>query len=135
MPGTAKHDLRKVKELAKRWKNGDEDCGVFTAQSRSIHYVARILKVDTDCAKDIVLDGIMKLQERDFCRRVILWDCPDEIGDEYGLKGYEGHNWYIKFSLSDDLLEEISFHPVEKILKLANGEILEVTMSENELSE
>jgi hypothetical protein len=59
---------------------------------------------------------------------VLRWG---DLADEYGLESYLGHNWYVKFSVEDDggqrIVNELSFHPVEHALKLADGRMLPVS--------
>lgn len=100
--------------------------------TRSIHYTARVLKCTGTEAITHIISGLLKLKEVDFARTVMVFGEPK---DEYGLEEYLEHNWYIKFSISEEdgeiFLDELSFHPNEQSLKLADGRILPATYSED----
>ena len=59
-------------------------------------------------------------------------DAPS-ICDEYGLEGYLGYNWYVKFTIEESELDQISFHPCEKDMTLANGRTLTSSINRDEL--
>ena len=59
-----------------------------------------------------------------------MWE---SICDEYGLEGYLGYNWYVKFTIEESELEQISFHPCEKDMTLANGRTLTSSINRDEL--
>ena len=112
-----KFDLADVKLLVREWMGG-KHCGWFSATTCSVDYVIHIFECTQTVAESIIFDGILKLETEDFSRRVSMWD---SVADEYGLESYLGHNWYIKFLVEDGTLEQISFHPCEKDMMLANG--------------
>ena len=128
-----KYDLADVKSLILDFVNGNSDAIWFSCLSRSVQYVVRVIHCDSDGAIRVITDGMQKLTEKDFVRSVIVFD---EIKDEYGLEGYLDHNWYIKFSISEDdgerFLDQLSFHPVERPLKLADQRVLPVTYSQED---
>jgi hypothetical protein len=86
----------------------------------------RVISID---AETKILDGLLKLKESDFCRSNMQWNT---VVDEYGLENYFGINWYIKFTIEHEsgveILEQISFHPLEKKMRLADGRELTVTL-------
>lgn len=125
-----KFSLIEVKRIVEDFLSGDREKLWFSAPRRSLFVVARVLELDIDSAPLVVANGIMTLEEKDFSRTVLQWDT---LADEYGLENFKGHNWYVKFRLETNdgsFLEEISFHPIEKELRLANGRVLAVTYRE-----
>ena len=86
-----------------------------------------IVLCDETEAQLIVLTGVLNLSEKDFAERVSQWG---EVYDVYGIEKFKGHNWYVKFCLyvedTMERIEEVSFHPVERELVLADGRKLEV---------
>ena len=125
-----KFDLKDVKRRIVDWKDRKE-AGWFSAPSCSTDYVIHIFECYQLEAENIIFDGIIKLEESNFCQRVSLWG---DVADEYGLESYLGYNWYIKFMIgNDDDLEEISFHPCEKDMTLASGKNLTTSISEDDL--
>jgi hypothetical protein len=129
---SSKYALNEIKQLVEARLKGDETVW-FSAQSASIDYVIKVLVVTELEAESIILKGILKLDDSDFHRRVLMVNWANEIADEYGLEGYQGHNWYIKLLVEDDangrVVNEISFHPTEDEMRLANGRVLPVTMN------
>ena len=127
MVGTAKYGLTELKNLVLRYRAG-EDTLWFSAPSRSIDYVVQVVACDEQKAEEMILAGLCLLEPGDFSSRVMQWDM---LCDVYGLENSEGHKWYVKFALSQDdslpVLEQISFHPLEKDLKVADGRYLKVT--------
>ncbi len=103
----------------------------FSAPSRSLRAVQEFLEKNTpnglSCreAESFIYEGIKQLTNSCFCRRIHQWGI---VADEYGLF-FMKINWYIKFAIEEDedgkFLNEISFHPLEKNMKLANGKILD----------
>jgi len=85
---TSKFDLEDVKRCVVDWRNG-KDSGWFSAPSCSTDYVIHIFECDQLEAENIILDGILKLEESYFSQRVSLWG---DVADEYGLEGYLGYN-------------------------------------------
>lgn len=123
---TSKFNLEDVKRLVTDSILNKESVW-FSATSCSTDYVIHMFKCSESKAMDIILNGILKLVKNNFCQRVLIWD---DIADEYGLENYLGYHWYIKFMIGSDYqLEEISFHPCEKDMKLANGKILRRSIS------
>lgn len=119
---TGKYDLRIVKQKILAWRNGAIDSGWFSAPKCSVEYVVFILQCDFQEAQNIIFDGILKLDNTDFAKSVVVWG---DVADEYGLENYLGHNWYVKFLIdSDGVLDDISFHPCERDMNLADGRTL-----------
>lgn len=119
-----KYDLQQVHTLCRR---ADLDRIWFSAPSRSISTVIRAYS-RTDAPKGFVeasqfiLAGILTLTTADFVERTLQWGGP-EVADVYGLL-FDGRPWYVKFILSDGVLEEISFHPPEAPLRTVSGTII-----------
>ena len=133
---SSKYALGEIKPLVEARLKGDETIW-FSARSASIDYVIKVLVVTELEAESIILNGILKLGDNDFHRRVLMVNWANEIADEYGLEGYHGHNWYIKLLVEDEangrVVNEISFHPTEDEMRLANGRVLQVTMNEQQV--
>ncbi|MCX6109013.1 MAG: hypothetical protein NTZ90_05340 [Proteobacteria bacterium] len=133
---SSKYALNEIKQLVEARLKGDETIW-FSARSASIDYVIKVLVVTELEAESIILNGILKLDDNDFHRRVLMVNWANEIADEYGLEGYHGHNWYIKLLVEDEangrVVNEISFHPTEDEMRLANGRMLQVTMNEQQV--
>lgn len=124
-----KYALEDVKKLVNDAIGGTKEAVWFSGKSRSINYVIHTFQCGEGHAEHIVLQGLLKLQSKDFVKSVMTVPPPDtQICDEYGLGDYEGHNWYIKLAIEDAALTAISFHPVERPLVLANGIKLDVTL-------
>ncbi len=126
---TPNFNLDEVKLLVDEWRKG-KPRGWFSAISCSIDYVIYIFECTHAAAQSIIFDGILKLETENFSRRVLVWD---SVTDEYGLESYLGFNWYIKFLVDDGVLEQISFHPCEKDMTLANGRTIKASIKPNEL--
>lgn len=64
------------------------------------------------------------MTENDFCEQKYQWD---EVYDVYGLS-FGGECWYVKFLLAEDeqgeFVDQVSFHPIEKDMTLANNKVL-----------
>jgi hypothetical protein len=129
MSTTPKFELNIVKQIVQNFLAGNENSIWFSAPPRSTNYVIAIFLCTEEEARTKITQGILSLKESDFSQRVVQWEA--DIADVYGLENYLGHNWYVKFLITYDddeqILEEISFHPLEKKLTLANGKILTVT--------
>jgi len=124
-----KYDLEEVKRIVREYLAGDDTLVNFTAPRRSIDVVVTVLKCTPHQATQKIASGLMTLTEDDFSERVWQWN---DVYDSYGLESYEGHNWYVKYCLvtgNGDYIEEVSFHPVERELRLSDGRVLEVTDS------
>ncbi len=117
-----KYSLAVVKNLVDQYKQGNNTALWFSARSRSLDAVVKVLFCNEVDAETKILDGLLRLKESDFCRSNIQWNT---VVDEYGLENYLGYNWYIKFTIerqsSVETLEQISFHPLEKNMRLADG--------------
>ena len=124
-----KFDLADVKFLVQEWLGGKHS-GWFSATSCSVDYVIHIFECTQAVAESIIFEGILKLETGDFSRRISIWD---SVADEYGLESYLGHNWYIKFLVEEGILEQISFHPCEKHMMLANGRTIEPSIRKGDL--
>jgi hypothetical protein len=107
-----------------------KQCGWFSAPTCSIDYVIHIVECTQAEAELIILDGIVKLQNQDFSRRLSMWG---DVADEYGLEAYLGYNWYVKFMIESGELEQISFHPCEKDMNLANGRTIAAAVGGSDL--
>lgn len=116
-----RYPLEEVKVLAEKLRNG-EATGFFSAPNASINYVIYIFECLEREAENIILDGLQKLEENDFCKQAFQWDV---VVDIYGLENYLGYDWFVKFFVEDGILEEISFHPLEKAMRLVDGRNLE----------
>lgn len=125
----SKFNLDDVKRLAGDWLTGKQ-CGWFSATSCSIDYLIHIYECTQVEAESIILRGILKLQNEDFNRRISMWG---KVADEYGLEGYLTYNWYVKFMIEDGDLEQISFHPCEKDMTLANGRTITASLNNGAL--
>jgi hypothetical protein len=124
-----KFDLEEVKQLAREWMGG-KHCGWFSAATCSVDYVIHVFECTQVEAEAIILDGILKLESGDFSRRIAMWG---SVADEYGLESYLGYNWYIKFMVEDGELDQISFHPCEQDMSLANGRTITVSIVYDDL--
>ena len=124
-----KFNLDEVKQLARDWLGGKQG-GWFSASTCSVDYVIHVFECTQVEAESIILDGILKLKILDFSRRISMWD---SIADEYGLEAYLGYNWYVKFMIEDGELEQISFHPCEKDMTLANSRTITASLSAEDL--
>ena len=129
-----KFDLEEVKQLVEAYLRGEN--GVwFSARSASIDYVVKVLLCDVGEAESVIVKGLLRLQPDDFHKRVLIVKWDNVVADEYGLENYLGHNWYIKFLVEDDggekVLNEVSFHPTEDEMRLADGRTLSVTLDKS----
>lgn len=126
-------DLRDVKKLADEYFEGHKTVW-FAAPSRSINYVVKVFHCSGKEAERIVLEGLKLLEKEDFSRSFLQWE--DYLVDEYGLENYMGHNWYVKFTINNEggakILDEISFHPLEKSMSLSDGRTLDPTYEPKE---
>lgn len=126
MAQSPKYDLAKVKCIAEQYLNGQRDVVLFSAPSRSLHCVIEVLLCDAEEAPNHVATGLLKLEPEAFCERVLQWDTTMDV---YGLEGFMSIDWYVKFCLEEidgELrLEEVSFHPLEKPMRLANGRVVQ----------
>lgn len=125
--GDPKFDLKDVKRLAQDYLDGKMQTINFTAPRRSTESVVAVLFCTPILANQKIATGLLKVKETDFYGRKWQWG---DVFDEYGLEDYEGHNWYIKFSIvtnDGEYIEEVSFHPLEKEMTLLDGRTLKVT--------
>ena len=125
----AKFDLEAVKKIVQAFIDGDKKAIWFSAPDRSVKYVISIFRCEDPEATNLIARGILELEEADFSHSHLQWST---VMDVYGLKDFGGINWYVKFTISTEdgkCLESVSFHPLEKTLKLANGKLLEVNYS------
>lgn len=121
MSQKAKYPLTEVFEKVRQGKYW------FSAVSRSIDQVIKAYGKEEsqetiEEAEQFILDGITKLTEKNFYKRVIQWDDLSCIADVYGMI-LDNRPWFIKFriDLDEDLLEEISFHPPEEEFTTVGG--------------
>ena len=123
-------DLSEVKRLAQKYLDGDNEKIQFTAPSKSIEAVVTVLLCAPNVANKIVATGLLTINENDFHRRVWQWET---LFDEYGLENFKGHNWYVKYCIvkdGQDFIEQVSFHPLTKEMRLPDGRILKVTTNQ-----
>ena len=119
-----RYDLIIVQDIC---RYGDLEKIWFSAPSRSLATVikayGRSEKTKSyEEAGQFIIQGILALTKDDFVQRTLQWGGP-EIADIYGLI-FDERPWYVKFVLSEGLLEEISFHPPNEILKTVSGKII-----------
>jgi len=120
---TPKYDLKQMQSLI---LSGKLDKIWFSAPSRSIQEVIRVFR-ETDHPKsneeaiDFILKGLLRLAGEDFVKVSPQWE--NEFADVYGLV-FDGRPWFVKFIMSDDGLEEISFHPPKEEMKTVGGKII-----------
>ncbi len=130
---TPKFKLEDVKRIIEDFVKGKDDAIFFSAKTRSLNCVMEVLECDLKEAKKFILTGMLKLEEGDFACRGVQWNTTM---DTYGLENYQEHNWYVKFSICDEdggYIEQVSFHPVEQVLRLQNGRVLHVTYKETKV--
>ena len=131
-----KYDLSQVKQIVEKFLAGDLTKLWFSARSRSVAQVMTILRCSEKEAEEKIAHAILRLEPADFSDNNFQWGITNDI---YGLENYEDHNWYLKFNiLNEDGLEsvnQISFHPVEDFLLVANGRVLKVTYKPENLSD
>ena len=125
-----RHALVEVKALARAFLEGDEAAVAFSAPGASIKRVVRVLLCSEIEAVGTILNGVLKLDEATFSRSFVQWEM---VVDEYGLENFLGHNWYVKLAIGDEnghrLLDEISFHPLERPMRVKDGRLLGVTFT------
>ena len=123
-----KYDLEKVKKICERYLEGAEPFVNFIAPSRSLKCIVEVTGCKPSEAGAICIQGILQLKPNDFSHRTMQWET---VADVYGLANYQASDWYVKFTLYGDgeqmKLEEISFHPPKKDLKLVDGRVLPST--------
>ena len=126
MPQVPKYDLAKVKQIAEQYLAGKRDVVLFSAPSRSLHCVVEVLLCDDEEAPNHIATGILNLEPQAFCERVLQWDTTMDV---YGLEDFQNIDWYVKFCLEEiegELhLEQVSFHPLEKPMRLADGRLIQ----------
>lgn len=129
----AKYDLLEVKKIADECICGRKGAIYFSARTRSINSVSATLSCTFDEAKEFIIRGFIRLQPNDFSESVLLWG---NVVDVYGLQCYLGHNWYVKFAIVEEgygrIIDQISFHPVEKDLHLLDGRVLKPLFDDDE---
>ncbi len=134
-------ELKKVQMLvARAIENPNADLVFYSAPSKSTEAVIAVFrkkgarKFSVHQAREYILYRIYDLKPEHFFRtHAQQWPDPRRkplIVDEYGLR-HNGVPWFIKFHFDcdDDALEAISFHPLEKDMNLANGQLLEKVWS------
>ncbi len=110
MAQTPKHDLKDVFERI--------DKCIFNVAEKSLFAVITVKKhqgnsMSTAQAESWIKDHLQTLSTEDFCERNTMWGDSSCVADVY-LKTIEDVDWYIKFYIDDEYLEEVSFHPLEK---------------------
>lgn len=97
----------------------------YSAELRSIGTVIDTYSCSRTAAEAYIVSGLLSLVDDDF------YECNLCFGfykcDVY-VKVINGIPWYIKFGLEDEegneVLNQVSFHPLEKEAKLQNGEVI-----------
>ena len=124
----AKYPLEHVKKFAKTALENPESNKVwFSGPSKSYESVIIALKkkgivVTTVGAQKFILLEILNLTPDDFIeQRAGQFDQPKRVVDQYGKRKH-GIPWFIKFDINneDDYLDELSFHPALRNMKLEN---------------
>jgi hypothetical protein len=127
----SRYPLSEVWHLIEEFRQGRSQAIAFFAPSASIRRVVRVLQCNEAEAVLKILIGLERLTEGALCRSFVQWDM---VVDEYGLEQYEGHNWYVKLAVvtedGDRFLDQISFHPLTKFMKVCDGRTLHVTYVE-----
>lgn len=125
-----RYGLEQVKALAKEYLGGTKSAVAFSAPGASIKRVVQVLVCSESEAVDTILRGVLALSNECFSRSFMQWDM---VVDEYGLAGFSGHNWYVKLAIvaedNERILDQISFHPLEKPMTVAGGYVLNVTFA------
>lgn len=128
VPG--KYDLGKVRELVQEWLNDDGDKIWFTPRKKSYGAVGFVFNEDDSTAQGTIAAGLLTLKPEFFYQQQYL-SGRDTVADVYGLEGFRGHNWYVKFFLHDDddgqCVASVSFHPLDEPMKCESGRVLEMT--------
>lgn len=124
MSQTPKYDLNEVQSIC---RNGSLEKIWFSAPSRSLMTVVSVYskteKPKTfEEATTFIIQGLLALTKDDFVQRTLQWTGA-EVADVYGII-FDDLPWYVKFMLSDGVLEEISFHPPKEALKTVSGKII-----------
>ena len=128
-----RYDLDEVKRIVREYIAGDHTLVKFSAPRRSVDVVVTALKCSAHQATQKIATGLLTLSEGDFSERVWQWN---DVYDAYGLENYEGHNWYIKYCVVTEegkYIEQVSFHPVQRELKLPDGRTLSVTYNSSQV--
>lgn len=125
MAQTPKYDLEEAKSLA-------SDCDILFP-NKSVNAVIAVFKdiigspKTTVEADDFIRDELAKLELKDFAERTLVFQ-NTVVADVYG-KIINGQPWYIKFLIriedGETWLEELSFHPPDRPLKLQSGNIID----------
>jgi hypothetical protein len=125
VPG--KYDLDVIRDLVQKWIEGDSDKIWFTPRRKSYGAVGFVLNEDESTAQETVCLGLMNLTPVHFYKQQFLTG-RDAVADIYGLEGFRGHNWYVKFFVHDDdddqCVASVSFHPLDHTMNCESGEIL-----------
>lgn len=102
---------------------------LISPKSSTDRVVAVFQHMNLSEASDFIISEILKLNGTDFSTQQYAtgWNL---VWDIYG-KQISGINWFIKFFVEPDqttgldYLAEVSFHPLERDLKLESGVVLE----------
>lgn len=123
------YSLEEVRKLAEQTlENPKRGKVVFTAKPKSIDkvieaYRSRGQSFSSDKAQKYIYYRLFELKAEDFHKSEHGdWGF---VTDQYGVR-HNGIPWYIKFRLDKENgeLDQISFHPLERDMTLANGKIL-----------
>lgn len=125
--------LEEVRQLVEEdFEDVTKEKVIFTAKSRSIDKIIEVhrslkgRRMTSVKAAEFIKYRLLELCEDHFSEtKTGQWGDPLFVVDIYGLE-YEGIPYYIKFRIDRETaqLDEISFHPLEHDLMLANGTIL-----------
>ncbi len=131
MAQKAKFDLDEVKELIRARS-------VYVLNDRAIALVIKVY-ADTDQPKSrddaetFIIDGLLNLESIAFCERKWMSEW-EQVVDIYG-KVIDDYPWFIKFYIeyeedgsageSKACLCNVSFHPPDRDITLANGKCIE----------
>lgn|GEM_PF-3206833 len=104
---------------------------IYSAKSKSIDRVISAFKsrgryLNSKKAEAYICYRLLELSATHFYQTEAgQWGDPKFITDQYGMR-HEGIPWFIKFSKDDETgkLDQISFHPLDRDMKLASGETL-----------
>ncbi|MNL55361.1 hypothetical protein D3C87_1787690 [compost metagenome] len=133
---SARFPLAKVKKLIEEdLDNPEKERVIFSAKSRSIDAVIRVhrglkgRRMTTEQAANFIKYRILELTDQNFQKSKIgQWGDSTFVVDQYGMI-HEGVPYFIKFNIDEesDQLNEISFHPMERDMVLASGDVIKAS--------
>lgn len=112
-----------MKDFSQKFLDGENTAIWFSSPSRSVHVVSSRFNLSFRDSQHRIASGLIRLAEDGFCNTELQRGI---VVDIYCLENFYSENWYVKFSICRSeselpYLEEVSFHPLEKNIKLANG--------------